>query len=118
MHTYFLKVTSDYHFILQISESPLCRQLNSVGRHLDCDGLTKFCDPALERLQQMESIYQQHIIELENQLVSTRQQLHQCMTHCNGAGRAIDSSSEGVVRDNFFFNFYCPIIFKILHFIF
>ncbi|KAL8604614.1 hypothetical protein ACOMHN_013394 [Nucella lapillus] len=74
------------------SESPLVRQLNSVARHLDCDGLTTFVDPALERVQQMKRDYQRRIIALEYKLAATTAHFNQMMPLSNGAGRVVESS--------------------------
>nr|KAG5692476.1 hypothetical protein BaRGS_005022 [Batillaria attramentaria] len=78
----------------KVSESPLCRQLNSVGRHLDSDGLTAFDDPLLTRVQQIEDGYKQRIAELEAQLTDAQQRLHQLLPSCNGAGRAMVEPAE------------------------
>ncbi|PVD33089.1 hypothetical protein C0Q70_08538, partial [Pomacea canaliculata] len=69
-------------------------KLNGIGRHLDCDGLTRFVDPIIERVQQMEMAYQQRIADLEMQLGVMRQNLLQLAPCCNGAGRAIIDPSD------------------------
>ena len=65
------------------------RQLNSVARHLDCDGLTTFVDPATERVQNMQYEYQRQIAELENRLALAKAQMAQFnfATTYNGAGQ-------------------------------
>lgn len=76
------------------SESPLCRQLNSVGRHLDSDGLTAFDDPMVTRIQQVEDGFKRRITELEAQLTDVQQRLHQFLPSCNEAGRAMVEPAE------------------------
>ena len=68
------------------------RQLNSVARHLDCDGLTTFVDPGLERVQQMMTEYQRRIVDLEYKLMATTAHLNQIMPTLNGAGHGVDPS--------------------------
>ena len=68
------------------------RQLNSVARHLDCDGLTTFVDPGLERVQHMMTDYQRRIADLEYKLMATTAHLNQILPTYNGAGRGVDPS--------------------------
>ncbi|XP_050407864.2 myotubularin-related protein 3 [Patella vulgata] len=58
------------------------RQLNGVGRHLDCDGLTTFIDPIQQRMQQKEADYKKVIEDLRMKVCSLQKQL--C---CNGIQR-------------------------------
>lgn len=71
-------------------ESPLVRQLNSVARHLDCDGLTTFVDGGIERVQLMMTEYQRRIAELEARLAAANAHLNQVMPSYNGAGHGPD----------------------------
>jgi hypothetical protein len=67
------------------------KQLNSVARHLDCDGLTTFVDPGTERVQLLMSEYQRRIAELESRLANANAHLSQVMPMYNGAGHGPDT---------------------------
>ncbi|XP_071094279.1 phosphatidylinositol-3,5-bisphosphate 3-phosphatase MTMR3-like isoform X1 [Haliotis cracherodii] len=70
----------------KMSESPLSRHYNGLGRHLDKDGLTTFVDPVQQRMYQLESEYKRRVQILEIQLAAARKILQQ--NGCsNGNGR-------------------------------
>lgn len=77
------------------SEPPLQRHLSGIGRHLDVDGLTKFCDPVQQRMRQIEGDYERQMQVLKSHLANANALLLQHASACSGGGRcALEFAKE------------------------
>ncbi|KAL3856141.1 hypothetical protein ACJMK2_010931 [Sinanodonta woodiana] len=80
-------------------ETTVQRQLNSVGRHLDIDGLTMFSDPVQQSIQSVQLKRSQEVAVLNRQIVYLQTLLSQYEA-LTGEGCAFELQDDHIFADS------------------